>query len=231
MPPEQGRFSREIYEKEVNPSDRRLFPQVLTSNMNTMDKALLPLSPISPMEIYAVLAILIIIEIGLIFGFFFPGDFLLLAVGILAGSYADISLMTTISVAVVASFIGAELGFFIGKKYGFVLTRNQNPPNIVKTIEKAKKYLVASDWLTVLASNFIPGLRSFVPVIAGQGSMGWMKYLSANALGSIAWGSAITFIGYKLASITAIQESPFVIVAGLFLVSSGASIVNYLKAM
>ena len=183
------------------------------------------------MAIYAVLAILIVIEIGLVFGYFFPGDFLLLAVGILAGSYADISLTTTISVAVVASFLGAELGFFIGKKYGFVLTRNNNPPNIVKTIEKAKRYLVASDWLTVLASNFIPGMRSFVPVIAGQGCMGRIKYLLANAFGSIAWGSAITFIGYKLASITAIQESPFVIVAGLFLVSSGASIVSYFKAM
>jgi membrane-associated protein len=199
--------------------------------MNTIDKALLPFSPISPVAIYVVLAILIIIEIGLIFGYFFPGDFLLLAVGILAGSYGDISLTTTIIVAVAASFIGAELGYFLGRKYGFVLTRNDNPPNIVKAIDKAKRYLVASDWLTVLASNFIPGLRSFVPAIAGQGCMGRMKYLSANAFGSIAWGSAITFIGYKLASITAIQESPFVIVAGLFLISSGASIVSYFKAM
>jgi membrane protein DedA with SNARE-associated domain len=61
--------------------------------------------------------------------------------------------------------------------------------------------------------------------------MGRIMYLSANAFGSIAWGSAITSIGYKLASIASIQESPFVIVAGLFLVSSGASIVSYFKAM
>ena len=199
--------------------------------MNTIDKALLPLSPISPIAIYAVLVILIIIEIGLVFGFFFPGDFLLIAVGILAGSYADISLTTTIAVAVVGSFLGAELGYILGEKYGFVLTRNNNPPNIVKTIAKARRYLVANNWLTVLSSNFILGLCSFVPLIAGQGSMGRMKFLSANALGSIAWGGAITFIGYKLASITAVQESRFVIVAALFLVSSGASIVNYLKAV
>lgn len=183
------------------------------------------------MALYAVIAVLIIIEMGLVFGFFFPGDFLLIAAGILAGSYSDISWKSVAITVAAASFVGSELGFFVGKRFGYVLTRNNNPPSIQKAIATIKKYLASSGWLTVLLGNFAPGLRVFIPIIAGQSGMNRFKYASANALGSIAWASALTFIGLKLASITAVQESPFVIVCGLFLISSGASIVHYFRAM
>lgn len=105
--------------------------------MNTYSHSLLPLSPVPPAGIYAVIAILVIIEMGLVFGFFFPGDFLLLAGGILAGSYSDITWREVAITVAVASFVGSELGFFIGKRFGFVFTRNDNPPSIEKTIAKA----------------------------------------------------------------------------------------------
>jgi membrane-associated protein len=183
------------------------------------------------MALYLVTAALIVIEMGLVFGFFLPGDLLLLAAGILAGSYSDVSWKNVVITVAIASFVGSELGFFIGKRFGYVLTRNSNPPSIEKTIARAQKFLVSSQWLTVLLGNFAPGLRAFIPIIAGQSGMNRLKYASANALGSIAWASTLTFIGYKLASFTSVQESPFVIVAALFLISSGASIVNYLRAM
>lgn len=199
--------------------------------MNTYPHFLLPISPVPPMALYVVIAALIVVEMGLVFGFFLPGDLLLLGGGILAGSYSDISWKNVAITVAIASFVGSELGFFIGKRFGYVLTRNNNPPSIEKTITRAKKFLASSQWLTVLLGNFVPGLRAFIPIIAGQSGMNRLKYASANALGSIAWASALTFIGYKLASFTAIQESPFVIVAAFFLISSGASIVNYLRAM
>jgi membrane-associated protein len=199
--------------------------------MNTYPHFLLPISPVPPMALYVVIAALIVVEMGLVFGFFLPGDLLLLGAGILAGSYSDISWKNVAITVAIASFVGSELGFFIGKRFGYVLTRNNNPPSIEKTITRAKKFLASSQWLTVLLGNFVPGLRAFIPIIAGQSGMNRLKYASANALGSIAWASALTFIGYKLASFTAIQESPFVIVAAFFLISSGASIVNYFRAM
>jgi membrane-associated protein len=168
---------------------------------------------------------------GLVFGFFFPGDFLLIAAGMLAGSYSDITWREVAITVAIASFVGSELGFFIGKRFGVVLFRNNNPPSIQKTIARSRRFITANGWLTVFIANFAPGLRSFVPVISGQAGMGRIKYASANALGSLAWSGALTLIGLKLASFTVIQESPFVIVAGLFLISSGASIVNYFRAM
>jgi membrane-associated protein len=96
---------------------------------------------------------------------------------------------------------------------------------------RSKVFLAKGGWVTVLLANFLPGLRSFVPVVAGQIAMNKFKYLSANAIGSIAWASTFTYVGYKLAEFTSIRESPFVVVAALFLISSGASIFNYMRAL
>lgn len=199
--------------------------------MNTLAHALLPLSPVLPIAIYAVVALLVVIETGLIFGFFFPGDLLLLAAGVLAGSYRDVSLISVLLVAAVASFTGSQAGFFIGGKFGKILIRNDNPPSVENSIARSKAYLTNGGWVTVLFANFLPGLRSFVPVVAGQIAMGKIKYVTANVIGSIAWASAFTGLGYKFAEFHAVRESPFVVVAALFLISSGASIVNYMRAL
>jgi membrane-associated protein len=199
--------------------------------MNTLEHSALPLSPVIPIAIYAVIALIVVIETGLIFGFFFPGDLLLLAAGILAGSYRDVSLTSVFLAAALASFLGSQTGFFVGGKFGRIVIRNENPPSVDHSIMRSKVFLTKGGWVTVLLANFLPGLRSFVPVVAGQIAMNKYKYLSANAIGSIAWASAFTCLGYKLAEFSSIRESPFVVVAALFLISSGASIFNYMRAL
>ena len=199
--------------------------------MNTIEHSALPLSPVIPIAIYAVIALIVVIETGLIFGFFFPGDLLLLAAGILAGSYRDVSLTSVLLAAALASFLGSQTGFFVGGKFGRIVIRNENPPSVDHSIMRSKVFLAKGGWVTVLLANFLPGLRSFVPVVAGQIAMNKFKYLSANAIGSIAWASAFTCLGYKLAEFSSIRQSPFVVLAALFLISSGASIFNYMRAL
>jgi membrane-associated protein len=123
------------------------------------------------MAIYAVIAVLIVIGMGLVFGFFLPGNFLFLAAGVLAGSYRDISWRNIALTVAAASFVGSELGFFIGKRFGYVFTRYNNPPNIQKALASIKRFLTSSNWLTVHLGNFAPGLHAFIPIIAGQSGM------------------------------------------------------------
>lgn len=204
---------------------------VLICFMSHLHHNLLPFSPFPPLLIYGVLALLLLVELGMVFGYFFPGDFLLLAAGILAGSYRDLSWMSVALTATAASFLGSEIGFEVGKRFGSVLTRNNNPPNIEKSIERSKRYLNQSRWPTIVFSNFVPGIRSFVPVVAGQSSIKRFGFVGANAIGSVIWVSLLSLIGYELAAIRVIQESPFVIAAGLFLLSSGASIFSFFRAL
>lgn len=188
-------------------------------------------SPISPLAIYGIVALLITIENGLIFGFFFPGDSLILAAGIVSGVYFDIDIRVIVATATVAAFIGSQIGYLIGSKFGKVLERNQNSPSIQSSVARSRKFYEASPGFSVFISNFVPGLRIFVAVIAGNRKMNKFIFLLSNLLGSFTWASAISLIGYKLAEIDWVHENTFLVVAGLFMVSSGASIVNFFRAL
>jgi membrane-associated protein len=187
------------------------------------------ISPVAPIIIFLLVAVLIIIENGLIFGFFFPGDSLLLAAGVLAGSYSDVDLQTLIIVVVLASFLGSELGYQVGKRYGKNLIKNQNSGNIEDSLERSHNLFNLNRGFAVFVSNFIPGLRIFISIIAGNEKMNRVQFFIANLFGSIAWASVLTIIGFKLAEIDIVGENPFIIVALLFAISSFASIVNFFR--
>lgn len=195
---------------------------------NTVGQIALPLSPLA---VYGTVAFLIIIENGLIFGFFFPGDSLILAAGIISGVYFDVDIRVIVVTATIAAFIGSQIGYLIGSKYGQSLGRKQNSPSVQHSIAKSRKYYEQSPGLSVLASNFVPGLRIFVAVIAGNRTMNKLTFFIANLAGSFIWATAISLIGYKMAEIDWVHSHAFVVVAGLFMVSSGASIVNFFRAL
>lgn len=187
--------------------------------------------PISPLAVYGTVALLIIIENGLIFGFFFPGDSLILAAGILSGVYFDVDIRVIVITASIAAFIGSQIGYLIGSKYGQTLERKQNSPSVQNSIIKSRKFYDQSPGLSVLISSFVPGLRIFVAVIAGNRTMNKFNFFISNLAGSFTWATTISLIGYKLAEIDWVHSHAFVVVAGLFLLSSGASIVNFFRAL
>lgn len=188
-------------------------------------------SPIPPLAIYGIVALLITIENGLIFGFFFPGDSLILAAGILSGVYLDIDIRVIVATATVAAFVGSQIGYLIGKKFGQTLERKRNSPGIQNSVARSQKFYETSPGLSVFISNFVPGLRIFVAVIACNRNMNKFNFLISNFFGSFIWATAISLIGYKLAEIEWVHENAFLVVVGLFFISSGASIVSFFRAL
>ena len=61
----------------------------------------------------------VFIETGLLVGFFLPGDSLLLAAGIFAATPgAPIQILPTILVFIAGSFLGDQLGYWVGRIAG-----------------------------------------------------------------------------------------------------------------
>jgi membrane-associated protein len=136
-----------------------------------------------------------------------------------------------VATASVAAFIGSQAGYLIGSKFGEILEKKQNSPGVQNSVTRSQKFYEASPGFSVFISNFIPGLRIFVAIIAGNRKMNKLTFLISNFLGSFTWASAISLIGYKLAEIDWIHGNTLKVVAGLFLISSGASIVNFFRAL
>lgn len=142
------------------------------------------------------IALMVFAESGLLFGIIFPGDTLLFAAGFLAAQ-GQFDITTLIAVIVVASILGGNVGYSIGRRAGpRLFTKKDGLFFRHEYIEKSEKFYEAHGGKTIMFARFIPVVRTFAPVVAGMGKMNRNKFLIFNVLGSSLWGAGITLAGY-----------------------------------
>jgi len=146
------------------------------------------------------IALIIFGESGMMIGFFFPGDTLLLSAGVLAAA-GKLGLMQTIAVVALAAIAGDNTGYHIGRKLGRRLFNK--PDSIVfrkEYIDQAETFYEKHGSKTMLVAHFIPIVRAFVPVTAGAAKMVYWQYVIFDAIGDIAWTVVMVLLGYFVAS-------------------------------
>ncbi|GIF75361.1 DedA family protein [Asanoa siamensis] len=174
----------------------------------------LAFNPLDPKDLvhtfglYGVWAILFA-ETGLLVGFFFPGDSLLFLAGVAATPVADaifgdgtkLSLAGLLIGAPICAIIGAQLGHFLGARYG---TRMFEKPDsrLFKReyVEKAEHYFQKfGPAKAVVLARFIPIVRTFLNPVAGVLGMPAKQFFLWNVVGAILWTDGILLVGYLLA--------------------------------
>jgi membrane-associated protein len=138
------------------------------------------ISPIAPMLIYVVIALLVLIESATLYGNILPGNLLLLSAGLLAGAHPDIKKTLLIGIAIAVNVFGSTLGYFIGRRFGRTFFKNQNAPRVEVIMLRSRKFYSQSRTVSVVLSKFAPGLRTFVPQIAGISRMNIATFIFAN---------------------------------------------------
>ncbi len=142
------------------------------------------------------LAIAIFAETGLLVGAVFPGDSLIFAFGILA-SVGKMSFLGVIIVTTVSSFLGYELSYYLGKKYGSKIFGKRDSGLIsIKSMEQAEKYFTRFGVLTLLFARFVPMVRTVAGPLAGIGKMKRSTFTIYNAIGAIIWPVIVASLGY-----------------------------------
>ena len=156
---------------------------------------------------WAVLGICAIIfaETGLLVGFIFPGDTLLVLAGVIAAkdSYGLGLPIWLIALCIaVAAFLGGELGYYIGKKAGpAIFERKESGLFSKANVDRTNAFFHRFGPLAVILARFVPVVRTFLPIAAGVGRMNYKKYSLYNAIGAIVWGVGVTFLGYFIGHI------------------------------
>jgi membrane-associated protein len=146
------------------------------------------------------IAAIIFAESGMMVGFLFPGDTLLLSAGVLAAS-GKLSLGTTLLVIALAAIAGDNTGYQIGKSLGPRLFRKKDGIVFRKEhIDRAEMFYKKYGSKTMLVAHFIPIVRSFAPVTAGAGKMPRKLFIFFDAIGDIAWTLTLTLFGYFVGS-------------------------------
>jgi len=159
---------------------------------------------------FALLGVCLIVfaETGLLFGFLFPGDTLLIITGLLTfQGVIDIWILWVCLAISLAAFLGGEVGYLIGHKAGpRIFERKESGFFSIENVRRTNGFFERFGGLAVIVARFVPIVRTFAPVAAGVGHMNYRKYSLYNAAGAILWGSGLTFAGYLLGYIPPLSD-------------------------
>ncbi|MFM7874888.1 MAG: DedA family protein [Actinomycetota bacterium] len=188
------------------------------------------LSASGPFLIYIAMGAIVFVETGILLAFWLPGDSVLFAAGLLAGSRDDVNILFLIFIIFLAAFIGDQVGYVLGRKYGRSYLEQRDSPKIKKMVARAESFYEKYGWSAVILARFYPWIRTFMPPIAGIGKMNYYKFLSANALGALLWGVGITLLGYYAVSIPALKGSARGIAIFFVTLTIALTVRNYIRA-
>jgi membrane-associated protein len=156
---------------------------------------------------YGTLGIFLIIfaESGLFFGFFLPGDSLLVTAGLLAATHESSRVHLNIAVLLIgipiAAILGDQVGYWFGARVGPSLFRRPESRFFKPDhLARANEFLEQRGARTIVLARFIPAVRTFTPIAAGASHMRYRLFVPYNILGGILWGVGVTLAGYTLGS-------------------------------
>jgi membrane-associated protein len=159
-------------------------------------------------------------ESGLFFGFFLPGDSLLLTAGLLASQgFFDIKIL--ILGCCFGAIAGDSVGYWFGNKTGPKIFKRPDSLLFKKeNLLKAKAFYEKHGGKTIVLARFMPFIRTFAPIVAGAGEMQYNRFLFFNVFGGIFWVLSMSLLGYYLGELVPdIERYILFIVAGIIFLS------------
>jgi membrane protein DedA with SNARE-associated domain len=143
---------------------------------------------------WAVAALLLLESAGLPV----PGETILLLASFLAYTEHELKLPWVIVIGTVATTLGGELGFAIGKHGGRPLIERYRHVFYIRTESLARGEQLFDRYgsVTVFFARFLFGMRVLASLLAGALHMPWRKFVVFNFLGAAVWVAVICGAGY-----------------------------------
>lgn len=179
---------------------------------------------------YFILFLMIFCETGLVVIPFLPGDSLIFAAGAFAAKKSFNIIILYIMLcfaAVLGDTVNYEIGRFLGKEiFEKEKIRFIKKENLIKT----KDFYERHGGFTIIIARFMPIIRTFAPFVAGIGKMKYLRFISYNAVGGIAWVTLFTFAGYLFGNIDFVKKNFSIVIYAIVLISLIPALVTYLKS-
>lgn len=170
-------------------------------------------SPIAPFLLYMLVWGIVFLETGILLAFWLPGDSILFSAGLVTAARDDMNILVLVAGIFLAAFVGDQVGYVTGRKLGRPYLEKSKKPRVERMVVRSEAFYQKHGWWAVCAARFFPWFRTFIPPIAGISKMPYYKFLSANAVGALAWGVGITMAGYYSATIPVVRTFSYAIAA------------------
>lgn len=171
--------------------------------MNFLDAGTL-LEAFGPATLIGIGAV-VFIESGVLFPFL-PGDSLLVTAAILRDQLG-IQAWQLIAVAIIAAFLGDQVGYFLGHKFGRKLFKDD--AKILKTehLIESENFFHKHGPIALVLGRFVPIVRTYIPVSAGTARMPYKNFIIWNVTGAVAWVVSMVTVGLLLGDIPGIAHN------------------------
>ena len=131
-----------------------------------------------------------------------PGESILIAAALYAGSTHHLDIAAVAAVAAIAAVVGDNIGYAIGRRGGMrLLTRYGRYVRLTEPRLKVGLYLFRRhSGKVVFLGRFVSVLRTYAAFLAGASGMPWRRFAVANAAGGVIWAAACAAGAYALGS-------------------------------
>ena len=185
---------------------------------------------------YVGLTAIIFTETGLFFGFFLPGDSLLvtaglIASGVLAAKGVSLDVYTLGALLTAAAIAGDNTNYWIGRTVGPRIFRRKDSLFFKKRyVDQAAAFYARHGAKTVVLARFVPIIRTFAPLVAGVAAMNYRTFLTFSVLGGSFWIWSMLFIGYFLGRyVPGVERHVEVVILTVIFISILPGIVSWLR--
>jgi membrane-associated protein len=181
---------------------------------------------------YVGLFAIIFTETGLFFGFFLPGDSLLVTAGLLIAQNLPLDLVTMGGLLTAAAILGDNTNYWVGRLSGpRIFTREESFLFKPKHLQRAHEFYERHGAKTVVLARFMPIIRTFAPLVAGAVGMNYQTFLTFSVLGGVSWIWSMLLIGYFLGSrFPGVSEHIELVILGVVFLSVLPGIISWLRA-
>jgi len=168
-------------------------------------------------------------ESGLFFGFFLPGDSLLVSAGLLA-SQNIFNIYVLLFILPIAAILGDSVGYWFGRRLGPQIFKQKTLLN-KKHVRKTHDFYKKHGGKTIVMARFIPIIRTFAPIVAGAVGMKYRRFIPFSLFGGMFWVVSMLLLGFYLgSSIPNIDEYLIFVIAIIVFISFLPGIVEYSRA-
>ena len=169
---------------------------------------------------YIGLFAIVFAETGLLFGFFLPGDSLLITAGLIA-QQGELDIVTLLLLLTIAAITGDATGYWIGRNAGERLFKREDSRFFKRRhLEQAEAFYQRHGGKTIVLARFMPFVRTFAPAVAGAARMPYRTFTFYNVAGGVLWIGSMTLLGYFIGgAVPNIDVYLLPIIAGVVLIS------------
>jgi membrane-associated protein len=181
--------------------------------------------------VYALLFLIVFAETGLVVTPFLPGDSLLFTCGALAATFAEgsdstiLDLRVVVPLLLVAAIVGDAVNYAIGHYVGPRVFTAQDRSSLWHRLLNRNHLMQAHAFFerhggkAIVLGRFVPIIRTFVPFVAGCGSMSYPQFAFYNVTGGILWVGLCVGAGYAFGNIPRVKENFEFVVIAIVLIS------------